>query len=75
MGIALGGDRHLLARLAFAVRREIPASGRVHRRRASRNGAAAGAARIALRRDQVPQSHDLQEAQTPTPAKDIQTAG
>ena len=70
-----GGDRHLLAGLALAVRSEIPAAGRVHRRRAPRHGAAAGAARIALRRDQIPQPHDLPQTQTTATAQDIQTAG
>lgn len=56
------------------MRREILALGRVHRRRTTRDGPAARAPRPPLCGDQIPESHDLQEAQAPAPEEDLQAA-
>lgn len=68
-------DRRVLARLALALRHQVPPTGGVHRRRPSRHGAATGAAGAALRRDQVPEPDDFPATAAAEAAKDPQAAG
>lgn len=61
--------------LAIPLRGEVLTSGGVHRRRSARHGFTIGTAGPAIRGDQIPESDDIAEAETPAAAQDFQATG